>query len=75
MKQKIILSILGLIPIALSIGGIAFIVSLLLTMNGGVMDVNPSLKAMTYIAIMFVALIVCAFLWAAYKIFSYMRNN
>lgn len=75
MNQKIVLSILGLIPIALSIGGIAFIVSLLLTMNGGVMDANPSLKAMTYIAIMFVVCIIGAFLWASYKIFSYMRNH
>lgn len=75
MNQKIILSILGMIPIALSIGGIAFIVNLLLTMNAAPADANPTLKAMTYIAIMFIVVIVGGFLWSAYKIFAYMRNN
>lgn len=75
MNQKVVLSILGLIPIALSIGGIAFIVNLMIPISGGAMDDNPSLKAMTYMAIMFVVIIVGSFLWAAYKIFSYMRNH
>lgn len=73
MNEKVILSILGMIPIALSIGGIAFIVNLMLTMSGETVD--PTLKAMTYIAVMFIVVIVGGFLWAAYKIFSYMRNH
>lgn len=75
MKQKVVLSILGMIPIALSIGGIAFIVNLMLTMGNSAVDANPSLKAMSYIAIMFVVVIIGSFLWASYKIFSYMRNH
>lgn len=75
MKQKIILSVLGLIPIALSIGGIAFIVQLIIPLTTGSFDGNPSVKAFSYIAIAFVAVIIASFLYSSYKIFAYIRNN
>lgn len=75
MTQKIILTILGLIPIGLSIGAIAFIVNLSIAVSAGSLESNPSLKAFTYIGILFLVVIVAGFLYSAYKIFSYMRNN
>jgi hypothetical protein len=75
MSQKIVLSVLGLIPVALSIGGIAFIVQLVMPLMNGAFDDNPSLKAFSYIAVMFVAVIIIAFMYSAYKIFAYIRNH
>lgn len=75
MSQKIVLSVLGLIPIALSIGGIAFIIQLVMPLMSGAFDDNASLKAFSYIAVMFISVIIIAFLYSAYKIFAYIRNH
>lgn len=72
---KVILYILGLIPVVLSLGGMVFAGYLVTGLATGSFDDNSMVKSFTYISLMVISALICAFLYAAYKIFSYIRNN
>lgn len=75
MNNKIVLAILGVTPLILSLGGMAFSGVLLFQTMTGSFDDNPTIKAANYAVIAIVALIAVSFLWAGYKILAYARNN
>ena len=75
MNNKLVLAILGIIPLLLSLGGMAFAGILLFQTMGGQFDDNPTLKAANYAIIAVIAFIIVGFLWAGYKIMAYMRNH
>lgn len=72
---KVILWILALIPVVLSLGGMVFAGIMVSGLATGSFDDNPMLKSFTYISLMVISGLICGFLYASYKIFSYIRNN
>lgn len=74
MNNKVVLSILGIIPLLLSLVGMAFAGALLFQTLTGQFDDNPTLKAANFAVIGLIVFIVMGFLWAGYKIISYIRN-
>lgn len=75
MNNKIVLAILGIVPLVLSLGGMAFAGVLMFQTMSGQFDDNPTLKAANYAIVAVIGFIIVGFLWAGYKILAYMRNH